>query len=99
VHITSDKGKSSHEFWEESADVTTNVKPDMPPDEAGLQLVTDVLQVLLDRPAKAEEWLKERNDKLRERGIDPESYDMADDESDTAGEPEAKKGKGFGKSK
>lgn len=40
-------------------------------------VASEVLRALTERPPKSEEWRRQRDQTLKERGIDPEAYDGA----------------------
>lgn len=47
------------------------------PDESAMRVASAVLKTLNDRPPKSVEWRKQRDQTLKERGVDPNEYDSA----------------------
>ncbi|KAJ1629132.1 hypothetical protein T492DRAFT_1013246 [Pavlovales sp. CCMP2436] len=77
VLLASPSAAEPAELWVENADVSITLKAGASPDESALLVASEVLRTLRERPPKSEAWRKKREDTLKERGIDPDSYDTA----------------------
>lgn len=42
-----------------------------------MRIASETLKALIERPPQSEEWRKQRDAALKERGIDPAGYDSA----------------------